>query len=104
MMCRCLKVSPCGYYDWEGRSVSARQIDNERLLVRIRQLHADSQGALGAPRVHEDLTDEGETASKNLIARLMAAEGLAGWSHNRLHPLITLTISGFYREYTPTRH
>ena len=83
MISRCLKVSPCGHYDWESRPASARQINNERLLVRIRQLHADSQGALGAPRVHEDLTDEGETASKNRIARLMAADGLAGWPRKK---------------------
>ena len=73
MMCRCLKVSASGYYAWEMRPVSARQIDNERLLCRIRQIQADSQGILGAARVHEDLVDEGETAGKNRIARLMAA-------------------------------
>ncbi len=63
-------------YAWEMRPVSARQIDNERLLCRIRQIHADNQGILGAARVHEDLVDEGETAGKNRIARLMAAAGL----------------------------
>ncbi len=75
MMYRCLKVSPSVYYAWEDRTASAQQIDNERLLSRIRQIHADSQGALGAPRMHEDLTDEGETASKNRVARLMASDG-----------------------------
>lgn len=83
LMCRCLKVSPSGYYDWERRPVSARQIDNERLLERIRQIHADSQGALGVPRMHEDLLEEGETASKNRIARLMAADGLQGWPRKK---------------------
>lgn len=39
-------------------------------------MHEDSQGTLGAMRMHEDLTDAGETASKNRIARLMAADGL----------------------------
>lgn len=75
-MCRCLDVSPRGYYDWERRPLSARAVDNERLLERIREVHTDSQGAIGAPRMYEDLKDEGETASKNRIARLMAAEGL----------------------------
>lgn len=51
-MCRCLKVSPSGYYDWEGRPASAQAVDNERLLVRIREVHSDSQGATGAPRMH----------------------------------------------------
>lgn len=82
-MCRCLKVSPSGYYDWEARPPSARQIDNERLLGRIREIHEDSQGSIGAPRMHEDLTDEGETASKNRIARLMAVDGLQGWPRKK---------------------
>ncbi len=73
MMCGCLKVSPSGYYDWETRPASARQIDNERLLGRIRQIHPDSQGALGAPRLHEDLAEEGETASKNRIATALCS-------------------------------
>jgi putative transposase len=33
--------------------------------------------------MHEDLRDEGETASKNRIARLMAAEGLQGWPRRK---------------------
>ena len=30
LMCRCLRVSASGYYDWSQRLPSARQIDNER--------------------------------------------------------------------------
>jgi putative transposase len=83
MMCRCLKVSPSGFYAWEARPPSARQRDNERLLVRIREIHSDSQGAIGAPRMHEDLRDEGETASPNRVARLMASEDLQGWPRRK---------------------
>ena len=36
LMCRCLKVSASGYYDWSQRLPSARQRDNQRLAVRIR--------------------------------------------------------------------
>ena len=75
-MCRCLKVSPSGFYDWSGRKPSARAVDNARLLTRIREIHEDSQGAIGVPRMHEDLVEEGETVSKNRVARLMAANGL----------------------------
>ena len=63
-MCRCLAVSPSGYYAWEGREPSLRAKDNERLLKRIREMHDDSGGSLGAPRMHEDLCEEGETASR----------------------------------------
>lgn len=78
LMCRCLRVSASGYYDWSKRPPSARQSDNERLLGRIRELHEDSRGTLGAGRMREDLVDEGETASVNRVARLMASDGLQG--------------------------
>lgn len=58
-------------------------MENTRLVLRIRQIHEDSQGAIGMPRMHEDLTHEGETASKNRIARLMASEGLQGWPRRK---------------------
>lgn len=83
MMCQCLKVSPSGFYQWRLRQPSRRQRDNRRLLSRIREMHEDSQGTVGALRMHEDLTDAGETASKNRIARLMAADGLFGWPHKK---------------------
>ena len=79
LMCRCLRVSASGYYGWSKRLPSARHLDNERLLGRIRELHEDSRGTLGAGRMREDLVDEGETASLNRVARLMAADGLQGW-------------------------
>lgn len=79
MMCRCLKVSQSGHYEWEARCPSNREVDNERLLSRIHQIHEDSRGTIGVPRMHEDLVHEGETASKNRIARLMVTAGLQGW-------------------------
>ncbi|WP_442681933.1 IS3 family transposase [Stenotrophomonas sp. JC08] len=79
LMCRCLRVSTSGYYDWSKRLPSARQRDNERLLSRIHALHQDSRGTLGAGRMQEDLVEEGLLASRNRVARLMAAAGLQGW-------------------------
>ena len=78
MMCRCLDVSTSGYYDWRDRAPSARALDNERLLDQIRQIHIDSDGVLGAPRIHDELRDMGERCSLNRIARLMAKDGIRG--------------------------
>ena len=86
LMCRCLKVSASGYYAWSQRLPSARQRDNQPLAGRIRELHEDSRGTLGAGRMHEDLADQGETASLNRVARLMAAEGLQGWPRPKRPP------------------
>ncbi len=78
LMCRCLKVSPSGYYGWRERPLSARARDNRRLLGRIEALHAASDGVLGAPRIWEDLRYAGETCSLNRVARLMHRQGFKG--------------------------
>lgn len=83
LMCCCLQVSASGYYDWNKRLSSARQLDNQRLLGRIRELHEDSRGTLGAGRMHENLTDQGESANLNRMARLVAADGLQGWPRSK---------------------
>ena len=83
MMCRCLKVSPSGYYAWVERQPSARDIDNAQLLKRMREIHDDSGGIIGAPRMHEDLQAEGLQASLNRIARLMAVNGIYGWPRKK---------------------
>ena len=78
MMCRLLCVSTSGYYDWRGRKPSARQQDNARLARRIHQLHKESDGVHGSPRIWEDLRSDGETCSLNRVARLMKYDGLQG--------------------------
>lgn len=83
MMCRCLEVSTSGFYAWAGRTPGPRASANARLLVRMREIHADSLGVIGAPRMHEDLTDEGEHVSLNRVARVMRGAGLQGWPRRR---------------------
>ena len=78
MTCRCLKVSPSGYYGWRSRPLSTRARDNQRLVARIRALHAESGGVLGSPRIWEDLRYEGEHCSLNRVARLMRVSGIQG--------------------------
>ena len=78
LMCRCLQVSTSGYYAWRHRPLRDRDRENERLLDRIRVLHAQSDGALGAPRIRDDLEEEGERVGLNRVARLMRLDGLKG--------------------------
>ena len=78
LMCRCLRVSPSGYYDWHKRQPSPRARDNARLLGRIQSIHADHMGVMGRRRMHEELGYEGETASINRVGRLMHSNGIYG--------------------------
>ena len=83
MMCRCLRVSRSGYYGWRDRPASEREQANKRLLVRIRSLHAESDGVFGSPRMRDELLYLGETCSRNRVARLMRREGLRGIPQRR---------------------
>jgi len=78
MMCRLLKVSPSGYYDWRTRKPSARQQDNARLMRKIHYLHQDSDGVFGSPRIWEELRYNGESCSLNRVARLMQTNAIKG--------------------------
>jgi len=77
-MCRTLKVSRSGYYDWVDRPLSNRARDDERLLVLIRASHTASGGIYGSPRVTADLRETGERCSKNRVARLMRLNEIRG--------------------------
>ena len=83
LMCRCLKVSPSGYYDWHERPMSQRVRDNQRLLGRIEAIHTDSDGVLGSPRMCVELRYLGERCSQNRVARIMRHAGLRGIPQRR---------------------
>ena len=83
MMCRLLGVSPSGFYDAAGRVPSSRDRDNARLLEEVRQLHAESDGVCGSPRITDELRYRGETCGRNRIARLMRLDGLRGIPQRR---------------------
>jgi putative transposase len=77
--CRLLGVSRSGYYEWKDRPLSAREQDNELLLKQIKQVHADSRGSYGSPRVHAELTlGLGLVVNEKRVARLMRQAGVRG--------------------------
>lgn len=49
----------------------------------MRQIHAEGDGVIGTPRMHERLAFEGESASRNRVARLMAGAGFYGVPQRR---------------------
>ena len=75
-MCRLLEVSPSGFYEWVKRPLSARAIEDQRLLVLIRASYAASGGVYGQRRVFQDLREIGETCGKHRVARIMKANGI----------------------------
>ena len=80
MMCRLHGVTRSGFYAWCKRQPSQRQREDEELMVRVRQIHADSRGFYGSPRVVGQLRLEGHVVSRRRVARLMRAASLQGRS------------------------
>ena len=87
MMCRLLKVSRSGYYDWLGRPESARAIRDRQLKKLISQLHLDSRGVYGARRLHRELLELGENCGRDKVARIMRKSGLKGCPKRRFRRL-----------------
>jgi len=58
-MCRVLGVSPSGFYASIDRPPSARAVENERLLERMREIHTFSRETYGRPRMYAELRDDG---------------------------------------------
>lgn len=83
VMCKVLDVSPSGYYAWLKRPPSAREVANAELTERIRTIHEESRQTYGAPRIHAELEDEGQSVGKNRVARLMREAGIEGVSRRR---------------------
>lgn len=78
LMCRVLGISRSAYYAWCNREPSERAQQNEALAAKIAQVHKDSRGTYGSPRVYAELVEQGLEVGRNRIARIMREEGIVG--------------------------
>ena len=74
-MCRLLSVSRSGYYAWRQRPLSGRAEANRLLAVEIKRVFEGEKGRPGAPRIARRLKEEGLSAGRCRIARLMRDNG-----------------------------
>jgi putative transposase len=77
-ICRTLGVSASAYYQRASGQRSTRQLEDERLLARIRELHAANYYAYGSRRMWKALVREGEQAGRGRVERLMRRNGIQG--------------------------
>jgi putative transposase len=77
LLCSVLGVSRAGYYAWKQRSPSSRAVRDVELGEQIGQIHRESKGTYGWPRIHAELRNRGVYVSRTRVARLMRQ---AGWS------------------------
>ena len=84
-LCRLLGVSRSGSYAWRRRPPSARARADRGLSQRIREIHEQSRGTYGTPRIRAELRDAGVACSRKRVARLLRLAGLQG-CHRRKGP------------------
>lgn len=90
LLCRVTGVSRGGFYAWRSRPPSARAIADEALAAQIAQIHDQTLGIYGAPRIHAELRlGHGVSVGKKRVARIMRTLGIFGASGRRAGPRTT---------------
>lgn len=88
-VCRVLKASRSGYYDWLKRPLSARKTEDERIWQKIKKHWETSRKTYGRIRLTEKLKGEGEKIGKNRVARIMKEHGIKGKGKKKFKPMTT---------------
>jgi putative transposase len=77
-ICWALDVSASAYYQRARGGRCARDVEDERLLARIREVQVANYEAYGYRRTWKALRRSGETAPRCRVQRLMRAHGIQG--------------------------
>jgi transposase InsO family protein len=75
-MCKVLGLSRSGYYKRKKNGKSKREIEEELLLGKIKEIYVEYRGIYGSPRITEELKRSGVNCNKKRIARIMHQAGI----------------------------
>ncbi len=83
MLCKVLRVSKSGYYQWLSRPPSQQSIKRQSLLPEIRAIHESMRRVYGARRIKEALaTRKGIFITRKTVGKLMKQAGVVA-KYNR---------------------
>lgn len=88
-MCRVLKMPKSTYYQSFHKKPNSYHVKNGELLKRIREIHQESKGCYGAPKIFEVLKKEGYQGSINRIQRIMKEAGIRSYIVKKYRPTPT---------------
>lgn len=83
MACEVAQVSTSGFYDWKAHRdgvATVSEIEEVRLVSEIGEIHADSDGTYGEPRVTDALRKRGFVVNHKRVERLMRVHGIVGYT------------------------
>jgi transposase InsO family protein len=75
-LCRLLKVSRSGYYEWRGRLADAPPEPDQQVEAKVKRYFTQGRGAYGTRRITYLLAQEGRQVSRRRIGRMLAQAGL----------------------------
>ena len=91
-VCDVAGVSTSAYYDWKRHRngiPSTGELEERRLVEQIRQVHDESDGTYGSPRVTEELRRQGWVVNHKRVERLMRVHGIVGYTPKRYRTTTT---------------
>ena len=82
-LCRVLRVSRSGYYDWLGRPESKRSIRHGLIATEIKRIHVRSNQNYGVVKCWKALRLEGFVFGRDQIAKVRRKNGIYGKRRRR---------------------
>ncbi len=79
--CKVAQVSTTAFNDWRRRQAAGptkAEVAEAALVEAIREIHAESDGTYGQPRVTPELRDRGWDVNHKRVERLMRVHGIVG--------------------------
>jgi putative transposase len=98
-LCAAFAVSRSGYHRWRTAPASRRTGEDALLSKRLRELHLESHGTYGRPRLTAALRQRGHRVGPKRVARLLRRLGLRGVQRGRFPPQTTQSA-----DRTPAPH
>lgn len=75
-MCQVLEVSRGGYYDWDERPKSKREIENEQILEIAKKSYEECRGMCGLDKLLADVREKFPKCSRNRLYRIQKENNL----------------------------
>jgi transposase InsO family protein len=89
LACDTFEVSRSGFYAWQKRDLSAREVSDLDLLSKIKIIFEQSRKTYGSPRIFEILHEDGVPCSEKRVARIMKENDIISCTHKKFKPVTT---------------
>ncbi len=108
-ICDIAGVSTSAYYHWKRHRdgvPTVGELAERRLVKEIKQIHGDSEGTYGSPRVTRELRRQGRCVNHKRVERLMRIHDIVGYTPKK-HRVTTIPDGGHRipdrvgRDFTP---